>query len=159
MSSKFSIQSKKLSGLVPVKWIGWISAEGFVVSCVSSWFINCTGSTSIGNSSNKMSKELSLEFVWEVSNDCDRWSRSARRSWAECTRESAGDCEWQLIKLCRTGYAVAIGRQYLPAEATKFLLLFPGESLPNQDTQRIAPDDGVVVACLKPESSVVRVCL
>ena len=50
------------------------------------------------------------------------------------------------------GYAVAIGRQYLSTEATKFLLLFPGESLPNQDTQRIAPDDGVVVVCLKPES-------
>ena len=50
------------------------------------------------------------------------------------------------------GYAVAIGRQYLSTETTKFLLLFPGESLPNQDTQRIAPDDGVVVVCLKPES-------
>ena len=28
-----------------------------------------------------------------------------------------------------------------------------GESLVNQDTQRIAPDNGVVVVCLKPESS------
>ena len=35
------------------------------------------------------------------------------------------------------------------------VLLSPGESLPNQDTQRIAPDDGVVVVFLKPESYVV----
>ena len=28
-----------------------------------------------------------------------------------------------------------------------------GESLVNQDTQRIAPDNGVVVVCLKPEPS------
>ena len=47
---------------------------------------------------------------------------------------------------------MTIGRQYLPALSTK-VLLFPGESLPNQDTQRIAPDDGMVVVCLKQESS------
>ena len=90
------IQSKILSAVVPVKRLGRISVEGFVVSCVKSWFINCTGFISVGSSGNKMSKELSLESVWEVSNDCDRWSRSVRRSWAESTRESAGDCEWQL---------------------------------------------------------------
>ena len=54
--------------------------------------------------------------------------------------------------MCQTGYAVAIGRQYLPAVSTK-VLLSPGESLANQNTQRIAPDDGVVVVCLKTESS------
>ena len=47
---------------------------------------------------------------------------------------------------------MAIGRQYLPVVSVK-VLLSPGESLVNQDTQRIAPDDGVVVVCLKPESS------
>ena len=64
-----------------------------MVSCVNSWFINCTGSVSIGSSDNKMSKELSLESVREVSNDCDSWSQSVRWSWAESTRKSAGDCE------------------------------------------------------------------
>ena len=54
--------------------------------------------------------------------------------------------------MCQTRYAVAIGRQYLPVVSVK-VLLSPGESLVNQDTQRIAPDDGVVVVCLKPESS------
>ena len=53
--------------------------------------------------------------------------------------------------MCQTRYAVAIGRQYLPVVSVK-VLLSPGESLVNQDTQRIAPDDGVVVVCLKPES-------
>ena len=42
---------------------------------------------------------------------------------------------------------MAIGRQYLPAVLTKVLLSL-GECLANQDTQRIAPDDGVVVFCL-----------
>ena len=65
--------------------------------------------------------------------------------------------------MCQTGYAVATGRQYLPAVSTK-VVVSPGESLANQDTRRIAPDDGVVVVCLKPESNayvvdVVRVCL
>ena len=45
---------------------------------------------------------------------------------------------------------MAIGRQYLPAVLTKVLLSL-GECLANQDTQRIAPDDGVVV--FLPESS------
>ena len=67
--------------------------RGIRVSCVNSSFINCTGSVSIRSSGNKMSKELSLESVREVSNDCDSWSQSVRRSWAESTRESAGDCE------------------------------------------------------------------
>ena len=96
MQSKFSSQSKILLAAVPVKGVGWISVEGFVLSCVKSWFINCTGSISIGSSGNEMSKELSLESVREVSNDCDSWSRSVRRSWADFTRESAGDCGWRL---------------------------------------------------------------
>ena len=53
--------------------------------------------------------------------------------------------------MCQMGYAVAMGRQYLPAVSTK-VLLSPGGNPANQDTQRIAPDDGVVVVCLKPES-------
>ena len=53
--------------------------------------------------------------------------------------------------MCQMGYAAAIGRQYLPAVSTK-ILLSPGENLVNQDTQRIAADNGVVVVCLKPES-------
>ena len=96
MRSKLLIQSNILLVVVPVKGVGWISVEGFVVSCVSSWFINCTGSISIGSSGGEMSKELSLEFVREVFSDCDRWSRSVRRSWSESTRESAGYCEWRL---------------------------------------------------------------
>ena len=54
--------------------------------------------------------------------------------------------------MCQMGYAVAVGRQYLPTVSTK-VLLSPGGNPANQDTQRIAPDDGVVVVCLKPESS------
>ena len=50
------------------------------MSCVKSWFINRTGSISIGSSGNEMSKELSLESVREESNNCDSWSRSVRRS-------------------------------------------------------------------------------
>ena len=96
MWSKFSSQSKILLAEIPVKGVGWISVEGFIVSCVKSWFINCTGSISIGSSGNEMSKELSLEFAREVSNDCDSWSWSVRRSWAESTRESAGYCQWRL---------------------------------------------------------------
>ena len=60
------------------------------MSCVKSWFINCTGPISIESSGNEVSKELSLESVQEVSNDCDSWS------WAGSTRESAVDCECQL---------------------------------------------------------------
>ena len=96
MRSKFSSQSKVLSAVVPVKGVGWILVEGFIVRCVNSWFINCTGSISVGSSGNEVSKELSLESVREVSNHCDSWSRSVRRSWAESTRESAGDCEWRV---------------------------------------------------------------
>ena len=54
--------------------------------------------------------------------------------------------------MCQTMSTVAIGRQYLPAVLTKSLLSL-GESLVNQDTQRITPDDGVAVVCLKSESS------
>ena len=96
MWSKCSIQSKILSTVVPVKGVGWISVEGFVVSCINSWFINCIGSISIGSSGNDMSQKLWLESVWEVSNDCDSWSRSVRRSWAESNRESTGDCGWRV---------------------------------------------------------------
>ena len=56
-------------------------------------------------------------------------------------------------KLCQTGSAVAIGWQYLPAVLTKVPEQSPGENLVNQDTQKIALDDGVVVVSLKPESS------
>ena len=45
---------------------------------------------------------------------------------------------------------MAIGLQYLPAEAIKFLLS-PGGSPANQDTQSIAPNDGVVAVGLNPE--------
>ena len=50
MRSKFSSQSKILLAAVPINGVGWISVEGFVESCVKSWFINCTGSISIGSS-------------------------------------------------------------------------------------------------------------
>ena len=96
MQSKFLSQSKILSLVVPVKGVGWILVEGFVVRCVNSWFINCTSSISIGSSGNEVSKELSLESVREVSNHCDSWSWSVRWSWAESTRESAGDCGWRV---------------------------------------------------------------
>ena len=74
-------------------------SEGFIVSCVKSWFINCTGSISFGSSGNEMSKELSLESVRELPNDCDSWSWPVRRSSAESTRESAGECGWRLTVL------------------------------------------------------------
>ena len=74
-------------------------SEGFIVSCAKSWFINCTGSISIGSSGNEMSKELSLESVRELPNDCDSWSHPVRRSWAESTRESVGECGWRLTVL------------------------------------------------------------
>ena len=48
---------------------------------------------------------------------------------------------------------MASGQQYLPTVSTKVLYLSPGESLVNQDTQRIAPDGGAVVIRLKPDSS------
>ena len=41
------------------------------MSCINSWFINCTGSISRGISGDEMSKELSSESVQELSNDCD----------------------------------------------------------------------------------------
>ena len=71
MWSKFSSQSKILSAAVPVKEVGKISVEGFVVSYVKSLLINCTGSISIGSSGNEVSKELWCESVRELSNDCD----------------------------------------------------------------------------------------
>ena len=74
-------------------------SEGFIVSCVKSWFINCTGSISFGSSGNEMSKELSLESVRELPNDCDSWSWPVRRSSAESTRESVGECGWRLTVL------------------------------------------------------------
>ena len=97
MQSKFSSQCKILLAAVPVKGVGWISVEGFLVSCVKSCFISCTGFISIGSSVSEMSKGLSLESVRELSNDCDSWLQSVRRSWAESTRESAGDCGWRLV--------------------------------------------------------------
>ena len=96
MRSKFSSQSKILSAVFPVKGIGWILVTGFVVSCVNNWFINCTGFISIGSSGNEVSEKLSPESVREVSNDCDSWSQSVRRSWTESTRDSAGDCGWRV---------------------------------------------------------------
>ena len=47
---------------------------------------------------------------------------------------------------------MSIGRQYLPTVSTK-VLLSPGGSPTNQDRQKIAPDNGLVVVCLKSESS------
>ena len=61
MLSKFSSQFK-ISAAVPVNEVGWISVECFVVSCVKSWFINCTGSISIGSSGNEMSKNYLLNL-------------------------------------------------------------------------------------------------
>ena len=49
------------STAVSVKGVGWILVEGFVVSCVKSWFINCTGFISVGRSGNEVSTELSCE--------------------------------------------------------------------------------------------------
>ena len=60
-----------LSVAVPVKGVGWTLVDDFVESCVKSWFINCTGSISIRSSGNEVSKELSLESVRELSNNCD----------------------------------------------------------------------------------------
>ena len=54
-----------------MKGVQWVSVEGFVVSCVKSCFINCTGPIFIWSSGNEMSKELSLESVRELSNDCN----------------------------------------------------------------------------------------
>ena len=96
MRSKFSIQSKIFLAVVPVNRVGWISVEGFVVSCVSSWFINWTVSISIGNLGNEVFEEVSLESVREASNNCDSWSWSVRRSWTQSTKESVGDCGWWL---------------------------------------------------------------
>ena len=93
MWSKFSSQSK-ISATVPVKEVGKISVEGFVVSYVKSLFINCTGSITIGSSGNEVSKELLCESVRELSNDCDSWSRSLRWSCTESISESVGDCGW-----------------------------------------------------------------
>ena len=100
MRSKFSSQSKTLPTAVPVKGVRWISVEGFVASCVKSWFINCTGSISLG-SSGKVSKELLLESVREQSIDCDSWSRPVRRSWAKSIRESVGRCGWRLTNVSK----------------------------------------------------------
>ena len=49
---------------------------------------------------------------------------------------------------------MAIGRQYLPAVLTKVLLSL-GECLTNQDTQRIAPDDGESSADVVPPGGVI----
>ena len=95
MWSKFLIQSNILLAAVPINRVAWISVEDFVVSCAS-WFINWTGSISIGSSGNEVSEEVSLESVQEVSNNCDSWSRSVRWSWDDSTRESAGDCGWRV---------------------------------------------------------------
>ena len=67
MRSKFSSQSKILSAAVPVKKVGWISVEGFVVSCVKSWFINYTGSISIGSSGNEMPRNYHLNLFEKYS--------------------------------------------------------------------------------------------
>ena len=95
-----------------------------------------------------MSEELSLESDREVSNDYDGWSRSVRRSWTESTRESVGD--WVASNSCvKWGTLWQWDDSISPLYRPRFC--YPRVEI--QDTQRIAPDDGVVVVCLKPESS------
>ena len=65
MQSKFLSQSKIISVAVPVKGVGWISVEGFVVSCVKSWFITCTGSISIGSSGSEQKIYLKQIEPWK----------------------------------------------------------------------------------------------
>ena len=57
------------------------------MSWVSNWFINWTGSISIGMLDNKVSRELSSESGEELSKDCERWSSVGS------TSESSGDGE------------------------------------------------------------------
>ena len=151
MWSTFSSHSKILLAAVPVKEVGWISVGGFVVSCVKSWFINCTGSISIESSGNEMSKELSLESVRELSNDS--WSLSVRWSWAESTRESVGNCGWWLTVVsngvCR-GNWMTVSPCCIDQGSVTISRWKSGKS----GHSKTAPDDGVVVVCLKPESSV-----
>ena len=151
MWSTFSGHSKILLAAVPVKEIGWISVEGFVVSCVKSWFINCTGSISIGSSGNEMSKELSLESVRQQSNDS--WSLSVRWSWAESTRESVGNCGCRLTVVsngvCRGNWMTVS-----PCCIDQGSVTISGWKSGKSGHSKTAPDDGVVVVCLKPESSV-----
>ena len=151
MWSTFSSHSKILLAAVPVKEIGWISVEGFVVSCVKSWFINCTGSISIGSSGNEMSKELSLESVRQQSNDS--WSLSVRWSWAESTRESVGNCGCRLTVVsngvCRGNWMTVS-----PCCIDQGSVTISGWKSGKSGHSKTAPDDGVVVVCLKPESSV-----
>ena len=152
MRSKFLSQSKILLAAVPVKGVGWISVEGFVVSCVKSWFINCTGSIYIGSSGKEMTKELSLESVQELSNDCDSWSRSVRRSWAESIRESVGDCRWRLTVVSK-GVRCGNWTTVFPRCIDQGSLTIPGWKSGKSGHLKIAPDDGVVVVCLKPKSN------
>ena len=151
MWSTFSSHSKILLAAVPVKEVGWISVGGFVVSCVKSWFINCTGSISIGSSGNEMSKKLSLESVRQQSNDS--WSLSVRWSWAESTRESVGNCGCRLTVVsngvCRGNWMTVS-----PCCIDQGSVTISGWKSGKSGHSKTAPDDGVVVVCLKPESSV-----
>ena len=96
MLSKFSSRPKILSITVPEKGVGWIMVDGFILSWVKSWFINCTVSISIRSLGSEVSKDLSLESVRELSNNCGSLSQSKTQSWAESVRESVGDSGWQL---------------------------------------------------------------
>ena len=151
MWSKFSSQSKILLAAVPVEGVGWISVEGFVVSCVKNWFINCTGSISIGSSGNDMCKELSLESVRELFNDS--WSWSVRWSWAESTREPVGNCGWRLT-VVSNGVRCGNWMTVSPCCIDQGSVTIFGWKSGKSGHSKTAPDDGVVVVCLKPESSV-----
>ena len=98
-----------------------------------------------------MSKELLLKSVRELSNNCDNWSRPVRWPWAESTRTSVGDCGWRLT-VVSNGICCGNWTTVSPCCINQDSLKILGERLVNQDTQRIAPDDGVVVLCLKPET-------
>ena len=151
MWSKFSSQSKILLAAVPVEGVGWISVEGFVVSCVKNWFINCTGSISIGSSGNDMCKELSLESVRELFNDS--WSWSVRWSWAESTREPTRKL-WVAINSCvKRGTLWQLDDSISLCIDQGSVTIFGWKS-GKSGHSKTAPDDGVVVVCLKPESSV-----
>ena len=96
MLSKFSNRPKILSITVPAKGVGWIMVDGFILSWVKSWFINCAGSIFIRSLGSEVSKDLSPESIRELSNNCGSLSQSKTQSWAESVRESVGDSGWQL---------------------------------------------------------------
>ena len=93
-----------------------------------------------------MSKELSSESVQELSNDCDSWLQSVRRSSTKSIRESSGNCGMWLT-------VVSNGVSFGNWTTVSPLCVDQGPlTILVWKSCKSGRHDGLAVVCLTPES-------